>query len=280
MTIEDATKTEVADSHHSHPKGVIVEELDGGKKKLSDVVPADLAALLEKKGLRAVYDRFVDKIVHSGKTRNMFGHWKDAEFVTILDLFHHEFTAGGVNVVLCKGQSDKVVKRWLEFIDLEEAKGYVPQFDVQHLSGQHIKTAYSTIEFPYGVAVEELKHWGRARYDISKKTPPMVEEMMKKKGLEDEYHALVDEVIRECEGHWKDWPKEVLINIRNKYEPKFEEKNVVVFIGSIDEYISHGEFGGHIEHFRWIEFVDRDEQPNYYPQRNTKDESDDKCVIS
>ena len=34
---------------------------------------------------------------------------------------------------------------------------YAPQFDVSNFSGQVIKTVYKKLQFPNGVAVEELK---------------------------------------------------------------------------------------------------------------------------
>ena len=40
--------------------------------------------------------------------------------------------------------------------------------------------------------------------------------------------------------------------------------------------------GGHNEYFRWVEFVDREQQPNYYPQRDaeTTRQCEEACVIS
>lgn len=80
-------------------------------------------------------------------------------------------------------------------------------------------------------------------------------------------------------GTWKKWNKETLLAVIDAHRPPFEAKNVTIFIGMKDEYVSHGQYGGHMEYFRWIEFVDREEQPNYYPQRDA-DTKDDKCVIS
>ena len=62
----------------------------------------------------------------------------------------------------------------------------------------------------------------------------------------------------------------------------FSKKGVEIFVCHKQEYISHGQ-GGHFEYFRWIEFVDREVQPSYYPQRDaeTKDQKgfDDGCIL-
>lgn len=203
MGFEDHEGTEVAGGKHVVPDGVAVEELDGGKKKLSETCPEDLAALLEKKQVRPVYDKMVEAIVEEGKTRNMFGKWQDEEFVSIVDLFSEEFGEVGVKVALCKRKSGSGSKRWLEFIDVDEVPTYVPQFDVSNLSGQKIKTMYTTLEFPSGVAVEELKRWGKARSRLQEKCPIYVQKLLESKGLEEEYNALVEDVATQCKGEKK-----------------------------------------------------------------------------
>jgi len=47
----DLEGTVVARGNHVVPKGVAVEELDGGKKKLADECPPELKELLERKNL-------------------------------------------------------------------------------------------------------------------------------------------------------------------------------------------------------------------------------------
>lgn len=66
--------------------------------------------------------------------------------------------------------------------------------------------------------------------------------------------------------------------IMDVYKPIFAAKGIDIFVSHKQEYISHGQHGGHVEHYRWIEFVDRAVQPSYQPQRdaNTKDEG---CTV-
>ena len=137
--------TVIGKNKHVVPPGVAVEELDGGKKKLSDQCPTSLARLLDKKGARSVYNDLVGAIVEEAKTRNMFGRWKDGEFITIMDEFADEFAKAGIKVVLCRRKSGSGTLRWLEFIDIERAPDYVPQYDVSNFSGQTIKTIYCTL---------------------------------------------------------------------------------------------------------------------------------------
>jgi len=66
------------------------------------------------------------------------------------------------------------------------------------------------------------------------------------------------------------------------YKPKFSDKGIDIFVSHKQEHISHGT-SGHWEYFRWIEFVDRAEQPTYQPQRDAEMKKnlgfDDGCSI-
>lgn len=280
MPFEDHEGTEVAKGNHVVPKGVAVEELDGGKKKLSEKCPPELKELLEEKDLVSIYDKMVAAVVEEGATRSMFGKWQDAEFDSILDLFRDEFAEKGVKVALCKRSSGSGTYRWLEFIDVDVAENYVPQYDVGNYSGQVIKTMYTTLQFPNGVAVEELKQWGDARQRLKEKIPIYVEKLIDSKYLKPEYDALVAECIEYGIGrNFKNWKVEKLQEVIKNHTPSFEAKGVSIFVCKKEEYISHGQYGGHMEYFRWIEFVDRELQPNYAPQRDA-DGKKESCVIS
>ena len=131
-----------------------------GHKDLKDKCPEDVRAMLEEKDLFDVYDKFVQTIVDTKNTRGCTGKWQDAQFISILDQFRDDFTAKGVKICFCKRKSGSKVGsyRWLEFIDVEALEQpYAPQFDVSNFSGQVIKTVYKKLQFPNGVAVEELK---------------------------------------------------------------------------------------------------------------------------
>eukprot|EP00567_Pseudictyota_dubia_P009469 CAMPEP_0197441050 /NCGR_PEP_ID=MMETSP1175-20131217/7413_1 /TAXON_ID=1003142 /ORGANISM="Triceratium dubium, Strain CCMP147" /LENGTH=281 /DNA_ID=CAMNT_0042971273 /DNA_START=38 /DNA_END=883 /DNA_ORIENTATION=+ len=270
--------TAVAKGNFVVPEGVAVEELDGGKKKLSEECPPPLRELLESKDLVPIYDKLVKGIVDGGSTRSVFGNWKDKEFDAILDLFRDEFAEKGVKVALCKRKSGSGTFRWLEFIDVEKNPSYVPQYDVSNFSGQVIKTCYTKIEFPNGVAVEELNRYVKARKTLKEKCPVFVEKMMTDKGLMEEYEALVDDLISANCGKVETWNLKNLNEVRKAHEYKFEKKGVSIFVCHKEEWISHGQHGGHMEYFRWLEFVDREEQPNYTPQRDVETK-DVKCVI-
>ena len=126
---------------------------------MKDKCPDDVRKMLQEKNLFHVYDNFVQSIVDTKTTRgSLLGKWKDQQFISVLDQFRDDFTAKGVKVALCKRKSGQGSYRWLEFIDVEKLDGsYVPQYDVSNFSGQIIKTCFTKLEFPNGVAVEELK---------------------------------------------------------------------------------------------------------------------------
>ena len=267
----------IAKGNHVVPPGVGVEELDGGKKKSLKECPENVQSLLEKKGATNVYERMVQSIVDE-KTRSLFGKWRDQEIIIVIDKFRDEFAHHNIKICLCKRSSGSGTFRWLEFIPVDEVDNYVPQYDLSNLSGQVIKTVYTTIEFPNGVAVEELRRYGQARKKLHEKVPIYVEEMMKKKDLVEEYNALVDHIIEAGPGNWQKWNTEKVNEIAKAHTPKFEAKGVDLYISHKQEYVSHGQYGGHHEMFRWIEFVDREEQPNYEPQRGV-DNKEEKCSI-
>lgn len=280
-TTDSEAGTQVAKGKHVVPDGVAVEELDGGKKTLAEICPPPLAALLGKKGLRSVYDKMVQAIVEESRTRNVFGTWKDEEFVSIVDLFRDEFAEKGVKVVLCKRKSGSGTFRWLEFIDTEVVKDYIPQYDVENHSGQVVKTIYTTLEFPYGVSVEQLKNYGNGKKKLKEKMPIYVEKMLTDKNLISEYDTLINACITEGVGsRLKNWKTDKLKAIVDRHTPAFAQKGVALFLCLKSEYVSHGQYGGHYEYFRWLEFVDRDLQPNYYPQRDAATNSEKGCVIS
>ena len=86
----------------------------------------------------------------------------------------------------------------MEFIDVDITQGaYVPQYDVTNLSGQVIKTAYSTLEFPFGVYVEELNRYGAANRKLKEKIPVLIEELMNEKGKS----KVVDHLL-DCQFGW------------------------------------------------------------------------------
>lgn len=260
----------VADGKVTLPPGVAAEELDGGKKKLSDTCPYEVKELLEAKDLVTVYDKMIDAIVKEGNTRTLFGKWKDKEFVSIIDLFSDEFAEKGIKVCFCKYSSASTKHRWLEFIDKDVAANYVSQYDVANLSGQVIKTMYTTLKFPNGVAVEELKAWN-GRKLLRDKMPIYVEKLITQHDLMVEYEMLVETCIAHGVGaNTKMWNIDKLKEIIQEYKPKFEAKGVSIYISHKQEYVSHGQYGGHNEFFRWIEFVDRELQPNYEPQRDAE----------
>ena len=269
-------------SGYSVPKGVAVEELKnfGGHKKLRDECPPAVQEMLTANGVFDVYEKFVQSISDEKNTRGPLGKWKDAQFISVLDQFQDSFVDKGIKVALCKRSSGKGTFRWLEFIDVEKLEEpYVPQYDVSNMSGQIIKTVYTKLEFPNGVAVEELKQWG-GRKKLKEKIPVHVETMLNKKDLMAEYTQMVDHVLESgVSKNMKNWNMEKLKAIMDEYKPKFAAKGVDVFVSHKQEYVSHGQYGGHNEYFRWIEYVDRELQPTYQPQRSAEEKDEKGCSI-
>ena len=130
-----------------------------------------------------------------------------------------------------------------------------------------------------GVAVEELKQWkGRTR--LKESIPIQVEKMITEHDLMDDYTRMVDEVVEAGGGSWLKggWDLEKLKALVDKYRPIFANRGIVLHISHKEEYISHGQYGGHTEYYRWVEFVDPTKQPNYVPQRSA-DTKDEACSV-
>ena len=92
--------------------------------------------------------------------------------------------------------------------------------------------------------------------------------VLKKKDLMAEYEQLVDHVIESGVGDnkMKRWNNANLTAILKEYKPMFFAKGVEIFFARREEWVQHGQHSAHWEYFRWIEFVDREEQPSYHPQ--------------
>lgn len=182
-------------------------------------------------------------------------------------------------VAFCKRSSAAGKYRWLEFIDKEVATTYVPQYDVANRSGQIISTMYNKLKFPNGVAVEELKDWKGGKR-LKEKCPSYVQVMLEKKNAQAEYDALVNDLVETTAGpRFTNWDVETLQPVIERHRPAFEAKDMALFLGHKQEWI-HTNTGGFYDHWRWIEFVDRAQQPNYYPQRDGDSKVEKKnCVI-
>ena len=68
-------------------------------------------------------------------------------------------------------------------------------------------------------------------------------------------------------------------NVENQRQTKHKTEDLAfrtsyIFFARREEYVSHGQYGGHHEYFRWIEFVDREEQPSYHPQSMMRKQRD------
>jgi len=273
----------VADEKHVVPRGVAVLELGGGKSKLQKEIPMSVQDLFSKnnKTLLPVYDAMISAIVSERKTTRMFGKWRDQELEHVIDLFRPEFEAQHVKVALCKRSSRRHKYRWLEFIHIDVAKGYVSQYDVSNMSNQIIYTVFTKLRFPNGVAVLELKQKLGRKDKLRNKIPGQVEKMMRKKNLMAEYDSLVESCIVDGVGRtFQRWNIDKLKRVIAEYRPIFAEKGVDLYICHKQEDVQHAE-GGHTEFFRWVEFVDVELQPNYSPQRDayTKKEGPPTCAI-
>lgn len=276
----------VAGGKHAVPAGVAVEELRGGKGRLSDRCPEAVRDVLLRHNLTSVYEELVRTIVQSHTARGLLSGWNDKELEAILDRFKPAFAAGGVRVALCKRASASGTFRWFEFIDADVVAnnhpgGYVPQYDVGNLSGQRIKTICAELTFPNGVVVEELDRYSsgaEARHKLEDTVPAPVHGLMARKGLLQVYNAFVYEMAEGGVTALEQWDTRKLNAIAREYRPLFAERGVDVYLSEKRELVSHGYQGGNQEVYRWLEFVDRAAQPNYKPQRGVDEKKKD-CVI-
>ena len=92
---------------------------------------------------------------------------------------------------------------------------------------------------------------------------------MKEKDLMKEYDSLMDVCAKEgVQSRFRNFKTDKLKAVVDRHSRSFEQKGVALFLSHKSEYVSHGKYGGHYEYFRWLEFVDRSLQPNYFPQRD------------
>lgn len=183
-----------------------------------------------------------------------------------------------MSVTLNKRESAGGTHRWLEFIDRTKMPDYVSMYDISNMGGTEVKTMFTTLHFPLGVYVEQLKNWN-GRQELKDKIPPELAEFLQEKNARDDYDAMVDAVCATGAGFWKNFEAKKVLPIVQEYRPKFEAKGIKVFLSVKQEHHWNG-VNQSIVYFRWLEFVDMAKQPNYQPQRDAEVKDEDKCVIS
>ena len=132
-----------------------------------------------------------------------------------------------------------------------------------------IKTFYKTLEFPDGVAVQELKN---EHHHIRKEAaiPTSVELVLKQKNLHTEYASLMKDITNANLDNmgWKQNNHKlnaVVANHRPAFESKDGHGHIAIFLCGKLDYVNQGPVS-HTVNVRWLEFVDRSIQPNYNPK--------------
>lgn len=264
----------VAKGRYKVPTGVAVKELKNyyRSNKLLNDCPQEVKDLLKYKRLTSTYNSFVENISMNQKSfSKILGKMNDDEINSTIDKFRNPFEGNGIKVALCKRKSGRGTFRWLEFIDVDKlGNKYVPQYDTANLSDQIIKTWYNELEFPNGVAVKELEKRSFNKKGSKDGIPPHLETLLKKKNLFIEYDELVEDLVNANKSlKFSNWDTDACKNVIKAHSLQFEKKGVSIFLSCKRETISTGN-SIITDIFRWIEFVDRDEQPNYLPQRNAE----------
>lgn len=195
-----------------------------------------------------------------------------------METYRHDFGKRGMSVTLNKRVSAGGTHRWLEFIDRNKMPDYVSMYDISNMGGTEVKTMFTSLHFPLGVYVEQLKNW-KGRQELKDKIPPELAEFLQEKNARDDYDAMVEAVCATDPGFWKNFEAKKLLPIVQEYRPKFEAKGIKVFLSVKQEKYWNGS-GQSVVFFRWLEFVDMAKQPNYQPQRDAEVKDEDKCVIS
>eukprot|EP00977_Amphora_coffeiformis_P029906 scaffold43457_cov252-Amphora_coffeaeformis.AAC.2 len=167
---------------HKVPKGVVIQELNGAKK-LTDACPPNVQDLLDRKELTPTYDCFIDTLVKTRSTRDWAHSWRSKKIAAVLETFQNDFNRHGVNVAMCKLQPDSGTPyRWFEFIDMEVAGRYIPQYDVSNVNEEEeLETFQTTLKFPHGVVVEKMVD----RKNVMENTPPSAQALMQEKDCMD-----------------------------------------------------------------------------------------------
>lgn len=228
-TETDKKATEIGGGWYKVPReGVAAVQLRSAQKMSSDC-PADVDEFLNSLGVKPLYEDLIDAILSSKKTRNWADSWSTKEIRAIHSEFYDQFLSRGVKVVLCKLTPDAgKTLRWFEFVDINVAPAWVPQYDVAMDGGSEVDTFKTTLTFPKGVAVEAIMD----RKSIIEKTPGPVKELIEKKACMDLYRALI-EVLCKCAAvaHKDDlaWSRRNIIDIADVLGPKFEAKGGELF---------------------------------------------------
>ncbi|CAB9514395.1 expressed unknown protein [Seminavis robusta] len=247
-------------SSYAVPKGVAMEQLVeyGGHYELQKSCPKEMMALLSRTKAQETYSRFMDCIFKDKSTRvGLFGRWDLDRFAAVMEQFEAEFALHGIKVVLCELQISKSSYLWLEYIDLGVNDHYVPPYNVANQSStQEIKTHSSQLKFPNGVAIEQF---GYGHKQLEEQASPDLAALLKERGLMTEYNKMVDQcnefAFRRGYGDVRKLRVIVL-----QYQAAFAAEGIDIFICQKKETVVCKTCI-----FRWLEFVDRSQQPDYRP---------------
>ncbi|KAL7526742.1 hypothetical protein ACHAWF_001895, partial [Thalassiosira exigua] len=114
------------------------------------------------------------------------------------------------------------------------------------------------------------------RKKLQNKIPTHVEDILKKKDLMSEYEQLVNHLVELGLGNnRRKWDSTSVQAIVKEHQPAFSAKGIDIYFSRNNDYVDKA-----VLHFRWIEFVDREEQPTYHPQYDAETKRRDCFTIT
>lgn len=253
----------VANGKHALLPGVYAVEFKARKKIAAP--PSNLTAMLKRRGASEEFEALINALVSSKNTATTLGRWLIKNVAAEVALRSPRFQSLGVKVYACERRSEMRRHAWIEFVDVDDAQIYVPQYDVTSLTSKCIEVPYFMIRFPRGVYIEQLKQRD-PREQLRNETPEDVYRLLVDKILVREYADLVDACLATEYTLGARWNPAKLAPVVAEHRPNFVIKGVDLHLSykvTSSQSNLHPSNRLHV----WLEFIDRDLQPNYVPQR-------------
>lgn len=136
-------------------------------------------------------------------------------------------------------------------------------------------------KLPPGVVGEHIQGW--STIDISKKTPPEVQQFMKDHNAEDLYNKFAETMVGDAKGYgktcgiWsKDYSREKMKKVEDKFLPEFQRHGINVVVCSNSDLTQTD--AGVIQ--KWIEYIDIGMNRDYVPEEKYEiSQKDSGCIV-
>lgn len=116
---------------------------------------------------------------------------------------------------------------------------------------------HKKVVMPKGIVAEQMRGGPYPGKRFLSFTPRLLQEMNAKKGSTGLYLELEQAINDRCGGtEMSGWDSKKIYEVVSQFQSRFSEKGMSVNYSMVKWWVSHGQYGGHMEYRYWLEFAD------------------------